>query len=290
MTHKVVTVLVLSTLFLGTLFVSKNLANDNTVVLSKKNLVVLSGEIDGDTVNKAITDAKLINNKLDKLKGTLGLKQDPIYLFMYTPGGSIQAGMELIESLHGLGRPVHTVTLFSASMGFQIVQALGDRLIFDSGVLMSHKASGQFTGSFGGQKPSQLENRYALWYSRMQEFDAQTVKRSKGKQTLESYQKAYDQELWLTGHQSVDGGYADKIVTVKCDSTLDGATTYTVSVFGMKVSYDLDNCPINTSPTNIRVSSPDSTVTLSSEKAEETKAKFLEHYISKQKTVIPAYW
>jgi ATP-dependent protease ClpP protease subunit len=49
---------------------------------------------------------------------------EPIYLFLNTPGGSIQTGLEIIESLKGLDRPVSTVTLFAASMGFQIAQNL----------------------------------------------------------------------------------------------------------------------------------------------------------------------
>lgn len=264
--------------------------NSNSVVLSKSNTVVLTGEVNGESVGKVIYEAKDIDSKLHGRKERLGLsKQKPIYLFMNTPGGSIQSGLELLEALSGLGRKINTVTLFSASMGFQIVQGLGDRLILRNGVLMSHRAAGQMSGSFGGQKPSQMESRYNFWYNRIQELDQQTVSRTNGKQTLESYQKAYADELWLTGQQSVDGGYADKIVTVRCDETLNGTTTHSIQFFGLNISYDLDNCPINTSPMNVRVGSPGEEV-LSSEQVEAAKAKFLEYYNIRQSAVVPYRW
>lgn len=276
--------LALSLLFLVSLllmFASTSSGTDGTIILSKKNTVILSSEIDGDSVGQAIADAKRIDSKH---------KKSPIYLFMNTPGGDIQAGMELLESLHGLSRPVNTITLFSASMGFELVQNLGDRLILQNGILMSHRAVGEFKGSFGGKRPSQMDNRYNLWLSRIQEFDEQTVKRTNGKQTLDSYQKAYSDELWLTGKQAVESGYADRIVTVKCDSSLSGFTTHNMSLFGLTILYDLDNCPVHTSPMNIRIGSSDQKNGLPQGQVEEIKAKFVQLYTLKLHTVIPPYW
>lgn len=285
--------LTVGTIFFASLFsvAKKTDNNSSSVTLSKNNTVVLSSEVDGESVGKVVYEAKEIDNKLRAAKESLGLvKQRPIYLFMNTPGGSIQSGLELLEALNGLGRPINTVTMFSASMGFQIVQGLGERLILRNGVLMSHRAAGSISGSFGGQKPSQMESRYSFWYTRLQELDQQTVRRSNGKQTLESYQKAYADELWLTGQQSLDGGYADKIVTVKCDETLNGVTTHNVQFFGLTISYDLDNCPINTSPMNVRVASPDRDEVLSADRVDAVKAKFMEQYSTRQNTVIPYHW
>ena len=139
------------------------------------------------------------------------------------------------------------------------------------------------------QRPSQMDNRYNLWLSRLDEMDKETVKRTNGKQTLQSYQKAYADELWLTGTQAVTEGYADKIVTVRCDSSLSGTTSHSLSIFGLKVEYELDNCPINTSPMNIKVSSPDQEE-ISTERAKEVEVKFTEQYLHKHRAVVPMYW
>lgn len=226
-----------------------------TIVLTKDNTLVLNSEVDGTNVAPLIIKARV----LDKtgLAAKVGIKNHkPIYLFLNTPGGDVQAGLELIEALNGLDRPVNTVVLFAASMGWQITQALGERYILNNGVLMSHRASGRVEASFGGKAPSQMDSRMSIWLQRTLEMDKITVKRTKGKQTLESYQNAYDNELWITGTQSVEKGYADNIVKVKCDESLDGTTTHEESFMGIGVSYETDNCPINPSPMNIKVKLP----------------------------------
>ena len=229
-------------------------AEPDTVVLSTNNLLVINGEINGDMTGQVISKAKELDSKLDGLKEKLKGKA-PIYVFLNTPGGSIQSGLEIIEAFKGLDRKVNTITLFAASMGFQLVQNLDDRLILKNGVLMSHHAYGQSEGEFGGATPTQMDNRNQLWLDRIRELDEQTVKRTNGKQTYETYTKQYDHETWLTGTKSVAQGYADRIVTVKCDSTLSGTTTHHLNFLGLDVQYDLDNCPLNTSPMNVHIGS-----------------------------------
>jgi ATP-dependent protease ClpP protease subunit len=230
------------------------------VVLSSSNTVVLNSVVDGDSVGNALEQIR----KLDHEGGSLwaharymvhGAKAaDPIYLFLATPGGSVESGLELIEGVNGMVRPVETITSFAASMGMQIAQSVkGDRLILEHGIMMSHRGSGEFSGQFGGSEPSQSFNRYRIWAQRLKEMDEQTVKRTNGKQTLASYQRAYDQELWVTGSEAVKQGYADRITKVRCDSSLDGVETHTISFMGLPIEYDLDKCPINSSPRNIRI-------------------------------------
>lgn len=227
--------------------------NSGVVVLSESNTIVLNTQVDGESTGKVISEAKSLDAKLRGVRESFG-KKAPIYIFLNTPGGSIQAGLEMIEALKGIGRPVHTITLFAASMGFQIAQNLDNRYIIKNGVLMSHRAKGGFEGEFGGQAPSQIDSRYALWKSRLDELDNQTVSRTKNKQTLASYQKQYASEMWLTGTQSVDQGYADEVIAVKCDSSLAGTEAHDILFLGaIPVHYELDKCPINTSPLNIRV-------------------------------------
>lgn len=241
---------ILATLALAILPVSvlsKGTEKD-TITLSSDNTIVLNEEVSGESVGKAIAEAKKLNSGL-----TAKLMNKPVYLVLNTPGGSIQAGLELIEAFQGMDRPTHTITQFAASMGFQIAQNMGTRYITQSGVLMSHHAKGGFEGEFGGES-SQVESRLALWTERVNELDRQTVSRTGGKQTLQSYQRAYTPELWRTGGQSVADGYADTVVKVKCDSSLEGTTKHTALLMGViPVTYELDKCPLNTSPLNIQV-------------------------------------
>lgn len=247
-----------------------------TIVLTSKNLLVLNSQVDGDSVGVIITKAKQLDEALGRNKH--------LYLYLNSPGGSVQSGLELIEALKGLGRPVDTVTAFAASMAWQIAQNLDTRNVLKSGVLMSHRAAGQFDGSFGGTSPSQLDSRVRLWTQITKEMDETTVKRTNGKQTLESYQKAYSSELWVTGQEAVANGYADAVVSVKCDKTLDGVSVHQVQFMGMIIAYDLSNCPINTSPSNIRIGGK---VGMTEEYVNNIKKLFLSQYSMHQNTPLP---
>jgi ATP-dependent protease ClpP protease subunit len=263
--------------------------DSNSVTLSASNLVVLNGEVNGENVAGVISKAKELCNAANSgVAKKVGLgKETRLKLWLYTPGGSIQYGLELTEALNGLGCPVDTVTLFAASMGWQIAQNLGERLILKNGVMMSHHATGQETGEFGGSVRTQMENRQQLWLDRVKELDEQTVKRTNGKQTYESYTKEYDHEMWLTGTKSVAEGYSDRVVSIRCDSSLSGVDTHTISFMGVPIMYDLDKCPINTSPMNVRIGGDGK---LTPEMSNLIKEKFLFDYSNRAKQVIPMYW
>ena len=226
---------------------SCNAKSKDVITLSKDNTLVLNTEVDGSSVSKLMLQAALLDENLPD--------GEAIYLVLNTPGGSIVDGMELIQNLKALGRPIHTITLFAASMGFQIAQGLNDRLILQTGELMSHPAStggGGFGGQFGGNEPSQLTNRYNSWLQKINELDMLTVKRTKGKQTLESYKKSYDNELWISGQKAVDAGYADKVVQAKCDKELNsGSVSQQFSFFGMTINVTFSTCPLITGPLDV---------------------------------------
>ena len=219
--------------------IRKSSSSKRTIVLSKDNVLSLNSAVDSESVAKLIKRAQELDANLDS--------GYPIILFLYTPGGSIQDGLELIEALKSLNRPVQTVSMFAASMGWQILQSLDKRMVLETGVLMSHKARGGFYGEFG-DGVSQLDARYALWLQRILDMDMITVQRSNGKQTLDSYRKAYENELWITGRDAVAKGYADEVVSVKCDKSLSGTTKESFFFMGIEIIVVFSECPMNTSP------------------------------------------
>lgn len=238
--------------------------NPNRIVLTADNTVNLNGEITDESVAATIQALYKLDSRSKK----------PIYLFIYSPGGSIQAGFELIEAVNGLNRPVNAAVLFGASMAFQLTQATNQRLILKNGVLMSHRAAGGFEGSFGGQYPSQIDSRYNFWLQRTKELDEQTVARTKGKQTLQSYQKQYAEETWMTGSQAVQEGYADTIITAYCDKSLSGTIPKQLNFMGMQINYEISKCPLITAPLNVKVPDNKNDPRI----VEEIRNKFLESF------------
>lgn len=208
------------------------------VVLTKDNVITLNDVVTQDSVAKILLEIKTLDSRLPS--------GEPIYLVLNTPGGSIDAGVEMIERMANLNRKVHTISLFSASMGFQTVQGLGKRYITTDGTLMSHKARGGFSGEF----PGQLDSRYSYYLKRVQRLDNKVVARTNGKHTAKTYASLIENEYWCDGQECVDQGFADAVVNATCDKSLDGTRkdTYKFFFFGMKIILDLigDACPLNT--------------------------------------------
>lgn len=209
------------------------------VTLSEDNTLVLNSAFDAKSVAILMDEA----SKMDS-----ALKSNyPIYLVLYTPGGSIQAGLELYDFLKGLNRPIHTITLFAASMGFQTVQHLDKRYITRYGVLMGHKAKGTFQGEFGGG-PSQIDSRYGMWLRRIEMMDQMTVDRSSFLTSLKQFYTMYAPELWLNGAEAVKLGLADNVAIIKCDASLQGVKTVVANLGLFSIELQFPKCPSRTAP------------------------------------------
>ena len=223
-----------------------NLASAKTIVLNSKNVITFESDFNQQSTAELATKAL----SKDLGKGFYG----PMYLFIDSPGGSVDAGIEMIQNLNSLKTKVHTITTFAASMGFHTVQGVkGKRYILENGTLMSHKARGGFQGEF----PGQLDQRYNFYKRRLERLDAIVVKRTKGKHTLESYKALYENEYWCDGQDCVDQGFADSVVTVRCDKSLKGTKKVLggrYRMFGSRIDIYLikSKCPIITGPLGIK--------------------------------------
>jgi ATP-dependent Clp protease protease subunit len=217
-----------------------------TVTFNEDNTVSLKDAVMSGSVTQTINElAKRENNS-----------EPVIYLVLDTPGGSVFAGLNLIHYLKGYKKPVKTVTIFAASMGFQIVNGNpGERLIVDTGVLMSHPMSGGLGGEMGNGLS--LDNRNGYIKEIIDTMDKQAAARTNGKVSLAEYQKAYDNELWTTGQNAVDKGYADAVTLASCSEGLS-ASTDTIderefigfSMMGplaLQIKYEVSRCPLQMS-------------------------------------------
>ena len=172
-----------------------------------------------------------------------------INIVLYTPGGSIVAGQLFFDTLNALPCTFNTVTIFSASMGYQTVQNLGKRYIIPSGVLMSHRASvNGLSGELGGE----LDSIIGLIKDNVREMEI--VASSRIGITLENYQEAISDELWLTGSQAVKQNHADELVLIRCDKSLSGTFTRIVNTFFGPLEVEFSKCPLITAPVNVKVS------------------------------------
>lgn len=177
----------------------------NTILLTKSNHVVL---------NESVTDES-ISALIDRLAPLLNNQNQPVYIVLDTPGGSLFAGFKLYEFLKPYNN-VHTITINSYSMGAVLVQLIsGKRLMLETGTLMFHRMSVSMPK---GQKIEEI-NVKTNYYSSLEQF-AQTKVANRAQIDAKTLQKELDLELYMDGAESLRRNFIDKIVAVKCSAAL----------------------------------------------------------------------
>ena len=208
------------------------------LVLNKRNTLTFNSVVTSNSVAQ-------LQSKLMKMSSKLR-KRDKIYLVMYTPGGSVDAGLDLIETMKALPQEIVTVTLFAASMGFHIVQSMGQRLITPSGILMSHRATVE---GLSGEINGELEVRLKALKTQIDYIDRQAAKRLQ--MDVASYQELIKDEYWVFGFEAKHHKVADKMVLIRCDKSLGGVYTKSVRSFYGKVKLTFSECPLIKAPLKV---------------------------------------
>jgi ATP-dependent protease ClpP protease subunit len=218
------------------LIVFSTIANAKDIELTEKNCVVFNQPVSNGYVAKKTVE--IINKSFN---------ESELYLVMETPGGSVMAGLQFIDTIKALNIKVHTITLFAASMGYQIVQEFGTRYITASGTLMSHRGS---ISGISGQVPGELNSRLNYIQGLLSRMSDVSSKRSG--MSKSDYDAAVVNELWLFGQNAVNAGHADELANVKCSKELFNQT-YTelfATIFG-SATVTYSRCPLIPAPLSV---------------------------------------
>jgi ATP-dependent protease ClpP protease subunit len=231
--------LIISLLMLPLMAFAGNTDEVKTIVLEESNTISLRDAVNWNSMS--ILQA-------DLLKKSIKLGPDePIYLVLDTPGGSVSAGNMFIETLKGIPNPVHTVVIFAASMGFQITQATEKRYILESGILMSHRATVGLQGQLNGELESRL-----VFYKTMVDTMEEKVAKRVGMDFL-AYKDRIVNEWWEVGYNAVTSKVADEVVIVKCSKTLLRGSIFKrlFSIFGGARKVEFSKCPLIVAPLSV---------------------------------------
>lgn len=169
--------------------------------LMQERIIFLGTDIDDDVAN--IITAQLLYLE--------SVGNDDITLYLNTPGGSISAGMSIVDTMNYISSDVSTVTTgMATSMGAIIGSSgtKGKRFILPHGRYLLHQPLGGVRG-----QASEIEIEYKE-IQKYKEMLYNILSENTG-QTYEKIWKDADRDFWLNAQESLDYGLIDKIITKK---------------------------------------------------------------------------
>lgn len=212
--------------------------SESVLTLKDRNTVIFRSEVSYESVAKLQQE---IFAKAKEMKAG-----ETLYLVLDTPGGDINAGNGLVDSLRALHVNVKTITNFSASMGFYIAQRLGERLVTPHGMFMAHRAR---VGGVGGQIPGEFITATGRLLDLVYGMERENAARMGI--SHEAYTKLVKDEYWVSGVDAVKQGVADKVVNIRCADDLQGEYSESVQVFMFTLQITWSKCPAIQGPLSI---------------------------------------
>jgi len=143
----------------------------------------------------------------------------PINMYVHSPGGSVTAGLAVYDTMQFISSPVYTMVIGNAaSMGSFIANAgePGHRYILENAGTMVHQPS----AGYGGQATDIQIHANEVLRIKDQLNSIYTKHNSAGK-TLEDITDMLERDNFLTAQETVDNGFADKVITSRNDITGD---------------------------------------------------------------------
>jgi ATP-dependent Clp protease protease subunit len=160
--------------------------------LLMERVVFLNGTVASGMSEDIIAQLLLLDNQNSK----------PISMYIDSPGGSVIAGLKIIDTMNYIKAPVHTiVTGMAASMGFMILSSgePGHRYALPNAQIMAHMVS---SGAGGHIKDMEISLAHSkLLNDKLMKMIAQNVGMDEQK-----LRKAIDRDLWLQPEEALKFG------------------------------------------------------------------------------------
>jgi len=222
--------LLLFTLFCGVI------ASKRTIGLTNDNFVALRGTVTSQSI------AEVISNLVDK-------NDDERYIFLSTNGGSVTAGLKLINTIKDLensGIMVNCIADTAISMGFVIFQACTNRMVLTYSTLMQHQMS------LSGVRGKILElNSYLSFINKMED-EINFMQASRLNMSQQEFENKINNDWWLTTSESIENNVADEIVHIKCMFPKEKEIIKINSIFG-DIELTYMKCPQVSAPIKVEL-------------------------------------
>ena len=166
--------------------------------LLANRIIFLGSEVKDENANAICAQMLLLN------------AEDPdkdIYLYINSPGGSVDSGMAIFDTMQWISNDVATVAMgLAASMGQFLLSAgtPGKRFALPHSRIMMHQPSG---GLGGTASDIRIQAEQSLHLKRQM---AQLIAQHTG-QSLEQIERDSDRDRWFTAHEAQSYGFIDHV-------------------------------------------------------------------------------
>jgi len=222
-----------------TLSISKSTSITTSIItLKDSNFVSIRGPITSGSITTVLTTL------IDKVSS---LEDDDIYIYINSPGGSVDAGMQLvtyIESLKEQNIVVNCIAENAMSMGFLIFQYCDNRYITKYATLMQHQMS------LGNIKGKIKEINSYIEYINLMEDKINLDQATRIGLSIDEFNTKINNDWWLYSTNIIENKVADKVVSIKCNFRNYQETITIQSIFG-EISVIYSRCPTISAPIKI---------------------------------------
>lgn len=168
--------------------------------LLKDRIVLVSGEVEDTMATSIVAQLLFLSSVSD----------DPITMYVNSPGGSVTAGLSIVDTMNLISAPVSTVVLgLAASMGTIIASsgAKGQRFITPNAEYLIHQPMG---GTGAGTQETDMTIT-ANHLTKTRETLTKILADNSGK-TNDEIAKDIERDNWLSAQQAIVYGFVDNFV------------------------------------------------------------------------------
>ena len=146
--------------------------------------------------------------EMQYLRNRLDCDVIPIHIHIHSPGGSLFAGLSIVDTMRSCKTPIYTYVEGSAASAATLIAAAGEkghRHIGRSSYMLVHQPQIEWGGKLDDFR-DEIENQKQL-YEKILELYLQNTKFKK-----KNLEELLQHELWLNAEDCVKKGLADKVL------------------------------------------------------------------------------
>lgn len=169
--------------------------------LLKDRIIMVQGPVEDGMANAIVAQLLFLDAQ----------GHDDIYMYINTPGGSVSAGLAIVDTMNFIKSDVQTIVMgVAASMGTIIASsgAKGKRSMLPNAEYMIHQPMG---GTGGGTQ--QTDMAIAAEHLLKTRHNLEQILADNSGQPLDKVHADAERDNWMSAQETLDYGFIDAIMT-----------------------------------------------------------------------------